>query len=161
EVSCTTPLRVQTSPRQRVCSSPQLLKTRLQHLLPHLTLCNVWCIEQRVRSHRSLAWRIQMKHEWTRNCLNLFLAISLVAGSVLHARGQTASTGALTGTVIDQNKAAVADVQITLVNEVTGETRTVVSQQSGNYVIPLLQPGSYQIEMIKTGFKKAVKSGLR
>src|SRR5262249_45881254 len=131
------------------------------HLLPHLTLCNVWCIEQRVRSHRSLAWRIQMKHEWTRNCLNLFLAISLVAGSVLHARGQTASTGALTGTVIDQNKAAVADVQITLVNEVTGETRTVVSQQSGNYVIPLLQPGSYQIEMIKTGFKKAVKSGLR
>src|SRR5262249_13066919 len=32
---------------------------------------------------------------------------------------------------------------------------------SGNYVIPLLPPGSYSVEFSKAGFKGAVKSGLR
>src|SRR6266849_5244574 len=77
------------------------------------------------------------------------------------AFAQTAGTGALTGTVTDPNKALVADVQVTITNEVTGESRTVVTQQNGTYVVPLLQPGSYQLEFMKTGFKKAVKTGLR
>lgn len=90
---------------------------------------------------------------------------SLVACLLLvisaQAFAQTAGTGALTGTITDPNKALVADVQITITNEVTGEARTVLTQQNGTYVVPLLQPGSYQLEFVKTGFKKAVKTGLR
>src|SRR5262249_47664477 len=66
----------------------------------------------------------------------------------------------LGGTVTDPGGAVVADAQVTVTNEVTGETRTVTSQQNGAFLVPLLQPGSYRIEVAKTGFKKATKSTL-
>src|SRR5437016_481297 len=84
----------------------------------------------------------------------------LLLSCAAQAFTQTASTGALTGTVTDPNKALVAEVQVIITNEVTGESRTVLTQQNGTYVVALLQPGSYQLEFVKTGFKKAVKTGL-
>src|SRR5262245_4526621 len=89
---------------------------------------------------------------WLAAC-SLFLILSRVPG-------QTAGTGALTGTVADPNGGLVADVQIRIVDEVTGETRTALTLHNGNYTIPLLRPGAYQVEFAKTGFKKAVKTGL-
>lgn len=86
-------------------------------------------------------------------CLLVTIPVSVIA--------QTASTGALTGAVADPNGAVVAQVQVIVTNEVTGETRTVLSQENGSYVVPLLQPGSYRLEFLKTGFKKGVKTGLR
>jgi hypothetical protein len=74
---------------------------------------------------------------------------------------QTASTGALTGTVSDPNAAAVSGAQVKVTNEATGEERTVVSQGNGNYTVPLLLPGSYRLEFSATGFKKSVKSDLQ
>jgi hypothetical protein len=90
---------------------------------------------------------------------------ALISGCLLvilsaAAAAQTASTGALTGTVTDSNGAVVSEVQITVTSEATGEVRTVASQPSGVYVIPLLLPGAYSVEFAKTGFKTAVKSGL-
>ncbi|HEU4389467.1 MAG TPA: carboxypeptidase regulatory-like domain-containing protein, partial [Blastocatellia bacterium] len=77
------------------------------------------------------------------------------------APAQTAGTGALAGTVADPNGAVIAEVRVTITNEVTGESRSVLSLQNGNYTIPLLQPGRYAVEFIKPGFKKAIKNGLR
>ena len=74
---------------------------------------------------------------------------------------QTAGTGALTGTITDANGAAVLGAQVTVVNESTGEDRTVVSSETGNYTLPLLLPGSYRIEVSATSFKKSIKSGLQ
>jgi Carboxypeptidase regulatory-like domain len=71
---------------------------------------------------------------------------------------QTASTGALSGTITDNAGAVVPEVNVTMTNEATGEARTVMSQQNGGYVIPLLAPGSYRLEFSKTGFKTAVKT---
>ncbi|MGH9907106.1 MAG: carboxypeptidase regulatory-like domain-containing protein [Pyrinomonadaceae bacterium] len=79
----------------------------------------------------------------------------------LPAMGQTAGTGALTGTVTDQQNAIVSGVEITVTNEATGEKRTVVSQDNGDYAVPQLLPGSYRIDFARTGFKTAVKTGLR
>ena len=74
---------------------------------------------------------------------------------------QTASTGALTGIVVDPNGGVVPEVQVKVSSDVTGETRTALTLQNGSYTIPLLRPGSYQVEFVKPGFKKAVKSGLQ
>jgi hypothetical protein len=85
-------------------------------------------------------------------CLLVILSVAAAA--------QTASTGALTGTVTDSNGAVVSEVQITVTSDATGEVRTVASQPGGVYVVPLLLPGTYSVEFAKTGFKTAVKSGL-
>lgn len=79
----------------------------------------------------------------------------------LPAIAQTGSTGALTGTVTDQQGAIVSGVEITVTSETTGEKRSVVSQPSGDYSVPQLLPGPYRVEFTHTGFKTAVKSGLR
>src|SRR5262249_46138797 len=77
------------------------------------------------------------------------------------ALSQTAGTGALTGAVIDSAGAVVADAQVKVINEATSEARVVTSQSNGSYSVPLLPPGVYRIEFSKTGFKSAVKAGLR
>jgi len=90
-----------------------------------------------------------------------FVLVWLVAVASGIALAQTSATGALTGTVTDSSGAVVAGVSIKITNEATGETRTVVSQSSGNYVIPLLLPGSYTVEFSRSGFKAAVKGALQ
>jgi hypothetical protein len=77
------------------------------------------------------------------------------------ARAQTGSTGALTGTVTDPQGASLSGVEITVTSETTGEKRSTVSRASGDYSVPQLLPGSYRVEFARTGFKTAVKPGLR
>src|SRR5881409_1341847 len=79
----------------------------------------------------------------------------------LPALAQTASTGALTGEITDPNGAVIGGVQVTAINEATGEKRDVVSQDNGIYVVALLLPGSYRLEFTKSGFKAAVKTSLQ
>lgn len=74
---------------------------------------------------------------------------------------QTANTGALTGTVTDANGAIVSGAQIKVISETTGEERTVVSNDAGNYTVPQLLPGSYRVEFTATNFKRSVKSALQ
>jgi carboxypeptidase family protein len=77
------------------------------------------------------------------------------------ALSQTAGTGALTGLIIDSAGAVVADAQVKVINEATREARVATSQSNGGYAVPLLPPGAYRVEFSKTGFKSAVKTGLR
>ncbi|HKF55543.1 MAG TPA: carboxypeptidase-like regulatory domain-containing protein, partial [Blastocatellia bacterium] len=91
--------------------------------------------------------------------------LALISSSLLlilpaAAAAQTAGTGALTGTVTDSNGAVVSDVQIKVTSDATGEVRTVESHSNGGYVVPLLAPGTYTVEFVKSGFKTAVKTGL-
>jgi hypothetical protein len=71
------------------------------------------------------------------------------------ASAQTAGTGALTGTVSDPSGAVIADVQVAAINEATGEMRTALTVADGNYLLALLLPGSYEMEIAKSGFKTA------
>jgi hypothetical protein len=79
----------------------------------------------------------------------------------LPALAQTAGTGAITGTVTDPQGATVPSVEVTVTNEATGEKRNGVSQDNGDYAFSQLLPGAYRIEFFKSGFKRAIKSGLR
>jgi hypothetical protein len=89
---------------------------------------------------------------WTR--LVMFLAIMvlpLFAGHALYA--QTASTGALAGTVTDATGAVVPGAQLAVTNTGTGQAITVTSNARGNFLLPLLEPGTYAVDVTKEGFK--------
>ena len=87
--------------------------------------------------------------------LLLLLSIGLFVG--VHAQSSTA--GNITGTVRDPQGAAVANVEVTIVEEKTGATRTAKTNDDGFYSAPGLAAGIYTISAAPTGFKKTVASG--
>jgi hypothetical protein len=68
-------------------------------------------------------------------------------------QAQTAGTGGISGTVTDQSGAVVSGAKITVKNQSTGASLSVVSTNRGTYTVPLLPPGSYLVEASKQGFK--------
>ena len=71
------------------------------------------------------------------------------------ARPQTAGTGALDGVVSDPSGAVLIGAQIKATSDTRGELRTVKSGTNGSYLLALLLPGVYEVEVIQSGFKTA------
>jgi hypothetical protein len=65
-------------------------------------------------------------------------------------------TGALTGTVKDGTGAVIPNVNVTATNSGTQQARTVSSNSAGDYSIPFLTPGIYEVRAQGTGFKASV-----
>ncbi len=63
----------------------------------------------------------------------------------------------LTGRVLDQNKAAVPNAVVTVRNLSTNESAVATSNSEGNYTVPFLKPGRYNITVEASGFKKYVR----
>src|SRR5262249_47289853 len=72
---------------------------------------------------------------------------------------QTA-TSVIFGTVTDTSNAAVPNVPVTATLSTTGVSTKVVTNESGNYVFPNLQPGTYTITCEAGGFRKAQVSNV-
>ncbi len=66
------------------------------------------------------------------------------------------STATLKGVVFDPQGAVIAGARVTATNPSTGFTKTVKANSDGSYVIPVLQPGVYQIAVEAQGFQKEV-----
>src|SRR5215472_1269900 len=66
------------------------------------------------------------------------------------------STATLRGVVYDPQGAVIGRASVTVTNSTTGFTKTVKSNPDGSYVIPVLQPGVYQITVEAQGFQKEV-----
>jgi hypothetical protein len=81
----------------------------------------------------------------------LFICFLFVT-SGLDAYAQSASTGALAGTVTDPTGAVLQSARITLRNKATDETRTTITDQSGLYRLSLLSPGEYELSVDAVGF---------
>src|SRR5260370_4930758 len=62
------------------------------------------------------------------------------------------TTGQIEGTVFDAQGAAVVGAEITATDPNTGFTRATISGSSGNYSIPLLPPGTYNLTVKSKGF---------
>ncbi len=60
--------------------------------------------------------------------------------------------GSIVGTVRDSSGAVVPDVTVTVTNRATGVVSTRQSNDSGDYEVPALRVGQYNIEVTKTGF---------
>jgi hypothetical protein len=73
---------------------------------------------------------------------------------------QTASTGALKGTVTDSSGAVIPGATVTLTSQATGQVRTASTGGDGGYLFPLIPPGVYKLKFSAGGFKGAEASGV-
>src|SRR5579871_5030319 len=75
--------------------------------------------------------------------------------------GQTdVSTAALTGVVTDPSGAAIPNASITAVSMEKGTVREIRGDEIGNYRVPLLDPGTYQVRGAAAGFTPRVFDGI-
>src|SRR5271165_4158222 len=88
-----------------------------------------------------------------------FLLMFLLVTLPLPLGAQASGTGALSGTVLDSSGALVPDAHVRVTNEGTGESRSAITTANGTYLVPLLPPGTYRVEVEKEGFKKTVQQG--
>ena len=84
----------------------------------------------------------------------------LSIGLLVSVHAQSSTTGNITGTVRDPQGAAVAKADVVLVEEKTGATRTVHTNDDGFYNVPSLPAGVYTISTAPSGFKKTVATGV-
>jgi len=84
-------------------------------------------------------------------CLLLFFALPVIC--------QT-TTGRILGTVTDQSRAGVAGATVVITDAQRGTKRTVVSDSSGEYAAPELQPGVYTVDAEAKGFKKVERPNI-
>src|SRR5215469_10976099 len=75
----------------------------------------------------------------------------------LHAQSSNAS---LTGRVTDSTRAVIAEAKVIVINTGTGVRYQGITNETGNYYVTNLPPGSYRIEVEKVGFKAVIKSDL-
>ncbi|MGA9668012.1 MAG: carboxypeptidase-like regulatory domain-containing protein [Terracidiphilus sp.] len=68
---------------------------------------------------------------------------------------QTGGTGAINGAITDPTGAMVVGAQVKVTDVATGSARTSQSNEHGLYVVSLLPPGQYTLEVTKQGFKVA------
>ncbi|MDQ6698935.1 MAG: carboxypeptidase-like regulatory domain-containing protein, partial [Acidobacteriota bacterium] len=61
----------------------------------------------------------------------------------------------------DPAKALIAGAQVTLTNVGTGAARSTTSNNDGNYTLVLIEPGTYNLRIQKTGFETIVQEGLK
>ena len=70
--------------------------------------------------------------------------------------GQSATAGALEGTVKDAAGVAVPDVTVRLLNHATDEAQTVVSDGNGTYRFSTVPPATYEAAFSAKGFKTSL-----
>lgn len=77
----------------------------------------------------------------------------------MHVAAQT-QTARLVGSVSDASGGTVANAKVTATQQETKKTNTTSTSTSGEYVFPVLQPGTYSLTVEAPGFRKAVVEGL-
>ena len=63
-------------------------------------------------------------------------------------------TGQISGSVNDATGSAVVGAEVVLINQGTGATRQIASDQSGNFLFAQLLAGNYTLTITAPGFKK-------
>jgi hypothetical protein len=83
-----------------------------------------------------------------------------VLGLAAAAGAQTA-TGQISGTVRDQTGSVVPGATVTVHSELTGLTRTALTDARGDYVFALLPPSTYSVTAELQGFRTGREAGIR
>lgn len=71
------------------------------------------------------------------------------------AFAQSATTGALTGTVSDPSGGVISNASVTATNLGTGQSRATTTDANGSFVLSLLPPGNYRVTFKASGFTTA------
>jgi Carboxypeptidase regulatory-like domain/TonB-dependent Receptor Plug Domain len=69
-------------------------------------------------------------------------------------------SGSLSGRLVDQQGATVANATVTATEPSKNTTDTTKTNAQGDFVFPALQPGNYSVSAEQAGFKKSEKTGI-
>ncbi|HEY1263963.1 MAG TPA: carboxypeptidase regulatory-like domain-containing protein [Terriglobales bacterium] len=83
-------------------------------------------------------------------CVILFLFATLIS---LHAQKVTST---IRGTVTDPTGAAIPGAEVTIRNQQTNATRTAKTGDTGEFVVPELDAGNYEVRVKQANFKEFV-----
>jgi hypothetical protein len=86
------------------------------------------------------------------------VAVAVMFALSVAALGQ--STATLQGVVTDASNAVIPGATVVIRNQNTGVERTTKTDQTGDYVVPGLLPGMYQLTVNAQGFQSFVVSNL-
>ncbi len=84
---------------------------------------------------------------------SILLALAVLAGSAAAASGQGNPTGTISGHVSDPDGLAVPGATVTVASPVLQGLRTATTSSNGDYIIPFLPAGDYEITFELQGFK--------
>jgi len=87
---------------------------------------------------------------WTAPLLSCCLAVACF--------GQSSG---IQGITTDESKAMVPSAKVTVTNVATGVGNTTETNEQGFYTVPFLGPGSYRIEVSKSGFASVTREKLQ
>jgi hypothetical protein len=71
------------------------------------------------------------------------------------------ATGSISGTVTDTTSSVVPGAKVTITVPATGLTRSFTTDVAGEYIIPLLGVGNYNVAVEKDGFQKATAEDIQ
>lgn len=96
----------------------------------------------------------------SRVCLAVFVFVVLLSFYSGSLFAQTASTGAVTGTVTDPSGATVAGASVTLSNPATATQLSTPTDSGGHYIFPSVLPGQYALKVTTKGFRTFLISAI-
>lgn len=91
-------------------------------------------------------------------CSSAIVFLVFTCPSWQSALAQT--TQAITGLVTDSTGAVIPRASVKVRNEGTGVAKQVLTTSTGNYAVPFLAPGTYQVTVEASGFKTTAKTGI-
>src|SRR5215510_100594 len=96
--------------------------------------------------------QIQVR-DLSRNRAAALLFLDVVLTATAWAQVQT---GRIVGTIIDAQKASLANATVTVTEAATNQSVTVSANERGDFVVSSLNPGLYRVTVSSAGFQKTV-----
>jgi hypothetical protein len=114
-------------------------------------------MENQIRLHLRAA--VCRQSTWSGLASACLLLLFILAITCLRGSAQSVSA-TLSGTITDSSGAAIPDASVVAEQPSTGTRRATRTNSDGIFNIPLLQPGTYSLDVSKTGFSSATRSGI-
>jgi hypothetical protein len=91
-----------------------------------------------------------------------FASIGILLGllSIPWASSAQTNTSAIAGMITDDSGSSIPSATVTVTELGTGQVRTSAASASGEYVVPQLAPGKYDVKVEAKGFQTSLASGV-
>src|SRR5262249_8865127 len=89
-----------------------------------------------------------------------FSSLFILAFALASVTVAQTTSGSITGTIIDPNKAAIAGATVHITDESKNFTLSATTDGDGRFVFPTVPPGTYKMSIEATGFKKLERTGI-
>jgi hypothetical protein len=86
--------------------------------------------------------------------LVFLFALAVVVLAPALAWGQANMTGTITGTITDQSGGVIVGAEVTITDRATNRSQTDRTNQVGRFVFVDLDPGTYDVTVVKSGFRR-------